>query len=93
MCKVVLTRGIGVSISEETENSLRLMIIIDVKRLNLDQFNNYALQGFTKSVITTDCNGEGFDNWTKTSNTDWKISALDANLGSLCGVELRDLLR
>ena len=93
MSKVVLTGGIGVSISEETENSLRLTIIIDVKRLNLDQFNNYVHQGFTKSIRTTDCNGEDFDNWTKTSNTDWKMAALDVNLGSLRGVALRDLLR
>jgi len=82
---IILDGGLGTRISEETSKRPKPMVEINGKPILWHIMGIYASQGYKDFIIATGYKGDVINDWVKSLNNDWNISAIDTGLETQTG--------
>jgi len=89
MKAILLAGGLGTRISEETADKPKPMVLINGKPILWHLMNIFANQGVIEFVIATGYKGEVIQDWVKTIDNGWKITALETGLDAQTGGRIK----
>ena len=93
MKAIILAGGLGTRISEETYDKPKPMVEIAGKPVLWHIMNIFARQGVTDFLIATGYKGSVINDWVRTVNESWNITAIDTGLNTQTGGRIVECMR
>ena len=90
---IILAGGLGTRISEETSDKPKPMVLISGKPMLWHIMSIFAAQGLSDFIVAAGYRSEVIEEWIRTVNEPWNITALDTGLDTQTGGRILECMK